>query len=178
MTKLGIYNDGSKSYICGYFIGGVGSTLNVPNSSVEQVNGNSSVTWADGVMSAPGGTPTKICDVIEGISTNQAFLATSFTGSLIGNASTASKLYTARNINGTSFDGSADITTSKWGTTRTLTIGNTSKSVNGSSDVSWSLAELGINTSTTGYAAYYSATNTISGTNLVQFSTNTITINA
>jgi hypothetical protein len=60
-----------------------------------------------------------------------------------GNAATATTLQTARNINGTSFNGSADITTANWGTGRTLTIGSTGKSVNGSADVSWSLAEIG-----------------------------------
>ena len=60
-----------------------------------------------------------------------------------GNANAAVKLSTARTINGTSFDGSANITTSNWGTARTLTIGNTGKSVNGSGNVSWSLSEIG-----------------------------------
>ena len=59
------------------------------------------------------------------------------------NTDTATKLATARTINGTNFDGSAAITTANWGTARTLTIGNTGKSVNGSSNVSWSLAEIG-----------------------------------
>lgn len=58
-------------------------------------------------------------------------------------ATIASKLQTPRTINGTSFDGSANITTSLWGTSRTITIGNTGKSVNGTSDVSWSLSEIG-----------------------------------
>lgn len=66
-----------------------------------------------------------------------------FTGALTGNASTATTLQTARTINGTSFDGSANITTANWGTSRTLTIGGTGKSVNGSANVSWSLSEIG-----------------------------------
>ena len=66
-----------------------------------------------------------------------------FRGSLTGNASTATTLATARTINGTSFNGSANITTANWGTARTITIGNTGKSVNGSGNVSWSLAEIG-----------------------------------
>lgn len=61
----------------------------------------------------------------------------------------AVKLATARTINGTSFDGSGNITTANWGTARTIGIGNTSKSVNGSGNVSWSLAEIGIHLSTT-----------------------------
>lgn len=60
-----------------------------------------------------------------------------------GNAGTATKLATARTINGTSFDGSANITTANWGTARTITIGSTGKSVNGSGNVSWNLNELG-----------------------------------
>ena len=60
-----------------------------------------------------------------------------------GAANSATVLATARTINGTSFNGSANITTANWGTARTLTIGNTGKSVNGSGNVSWSLSEIG-----------------------------------
>jgi hypothetical protein len=67
----------------------------------------------------------------------------SVSGSLSGNASTATTLQTARTINGTSFNGSANITTSNWGTARTLTIGNSGKSVSGGANVSWSLSEIG-----------------------------------
>lgn len=63
--------------------------------------------------------------------------------SITGNAATATKLQTARTINGTSFDGTGNITTANWGTARTLTVGNTGKSVNGSGNVSWSLSEIG-----------------------------------
>ena len=78
--------------------------------------------------------------------------ASSFSGSLSGNASTATKLQTARTINGTSFDGSANITTANWGTARNLQIGNSSKSVNGSANVSWSLGEIGAVPVSTGSA--------------------------
>lgn len=63
--------------------------------------------------------------------------------SVTGNAATATKLATARSINGTNFDGSGNITTATWGTARNITIGSTKKSVNGSADVSWSLSEIG-----------------------------------
>jgi hypothetical protein len=53
--------------------------------------------------------------------------ATTFHGALQGNASTAST----------------------WQTARTLTIGNTGKSVDGSADVSWSLVEIGAATRAT-----------------------------
>lgn len=70
-------------------------------------------------------------------------VATTFKGTLNGNASTTTKLQTARSINGTSFDGTKDITTTNWGNTRNITIGNKTKPVNGSIDVSWSLSEIG-----------------------------------
>lgn len=46
----------------------------------------------------------------------------SITGSLTGNASTATKLVTARQINGTEFDGTTAITTNKWGAARSMNI--------------------------------------------------------
>lgn len=60
-----------------------------------------------------------------------------------GSANSAVKLQTARTINGTSFNGSANITTANWGTARNIQIGNTTKSVNGSANVTWSLSEIG-----------------------------------
>ena len=59
-------------------------------------------------------------------------LTGTLTGSLSGNATTATTLQTSRTINGTSFNGSANITTSYWGTTRTIW----GQSVNGSANVS------------------------------------------
>jgi len=79
-----------------------------------------------------------------GALTNLASItSTSFVGALTGNASTATTLATGRTINGTSFNGSANITTSSWGTARVITIGATGKSVDGSAAVSWSAAEMG-----------------------------------
>lgn len=63
------------------------------------------------------------------------------TGTLTGNASTATTLQTGRAINGTTFNGSANITTSYWGTARTFYINDpsgahyNSYSVNGSANV-------------------------------------------
>ena len=51
-------------------------------------------------------------------------------GDVTGNADTATKLKTARNINGTAFDGTSAITTAKWGTARNLN----GVSVDGSAD--------------------------------------------
>ena len=64
--------------------------------------------------------------------------------SVSGNANTATRLATARKINGTDFNGAGDITTNTWGATRTLTIGSTGKNVNGGANVEWNLAEIGV----------------------------------
>ena len=56
-----------------------------------------------------------------------------------GNAGSATKLQTARSINGTAFDGTESITTSKWGMARTLTLKGAvtgSVSIDGSGNVS------------------------------------------
>lgn len=54
------------------------------------------------------------------------------------NVNSAKKLTTARNINGTSFNGTSDITTDKWGKSRTLKLSgdvSASKVIDGSTDV-------------------------------------------
>lgn len=75
--------------------------------------------------------------------------ANKFIGPLQGNSATATKLATPRSINGTNFDGSANITTANWGTARNITIGKTAKSVNGSADITWSASEIASNATTT-----------------------------
>lgn len=69
---------------------------------------------------------------------------TGSSGSCTGNAASATKLQTARTINGTSFNGSANITTANWGTARNITITDgtntsTAVSVNGSANVALKL---------------------------------------
>ena len=61
-----------------------------------------------------------------------------------GNAASATKLQTARTINGTNFNGTANITTANWGTARNISITDgtntsTAVSVNGSANVSLQL---------------------------------------
>ena len=86
------------------------------------------------------------------------------------NAATATKLATARTIGGVSFDGSANInlpgvntagnqsttgnaatatSAAKWTTARTLTIGDSGKSVDGSDNVSWTRLDMGVPQTTT-----------------------------
>lgn len=88
--------------------------------------------------------------------------AAAFNGNLNGNATSASKLQTARTINGTSFDGTGNITTANWGTARTITIGNTSRSVNGGGNVSWSLSDIGA--AATSHSHNYAGSSSAGGT--------------
>lgn len=60
-----------------------------------------------------------------------------------GTIEAALKLANPRKINGTNFDGTADITTDSWGKPRTITIGNKSQSVDGSGDITFSLDDIG-----------------------------------
>ena len=72
--------------------------------------------------------------------------ASEFVGKLTGNADTATKLSTARTINGTSFDGTGNITTANWGTARNVYIADSDAtntgaavSVNGSGNATLKL---------------------------------------
>lgn len=69
-----------------------------------------------------------------------------YSGAFVGNASSATKLATARAINGTNFDGSANITTASWGMARNISVADatsshtgTAVSVNGSGNVTLKL---------------------------------------
>lgn len=116
---------------------------------VASITNGSYITGANGgsegatLTLAVDATTTNTASKVVARDASGNFSAGTITASLTGNASTATTLQTARTINGTSFDGSANITTANWGTTRTLTIGATGKSVNGSSNVAWSLSEIG-----------------------------------
>ncbi len=72
----------------------------------------------------------------------------------VGLALKADQLSTARKINGTAFDGSTDISTANWGTSRTITIGNSAKAVSGAANVSYTLAEIGAAAASHSHSAY------------------------
>lgn len=112
-----------------------------------------------------------------------AVVAPNFNGSLNGNARTTTVLKDSHKINGTSFNGSADITTVNWGTARNITIGNAKKSVNGSADVSWSLNEIGAaasghnhNNVTTSTSGFMSTNDKSNLDTLVKYFDNSVTI--
>jgi hypothetical protein len=148
-------------------------TLTITNTAPHQAT-NLSVTGgttAGPVINSSTGTGTTLptaSATASGVVTtgSQTFAGaktfnSTITGSVSGNAGTATALQNARTINGTSFNGSANITTANWGTARTLSFTGDvtgSASVNGSANVatSMTLANTGVSAGT-----YTSATVTV-----------------
>lgn len=114
----------------------------VPTSAVLD-EGELAINLVDRTIYSKNGTNVVELGFGKGGSVSGAITAPQFNGPLVGNASTATTLQTPRTINGTSFNGSVNITTANWGAPRTLTVGNIGKSVNGSANVSWSIDEIG-----------------------------------
>ena len=109
-------------------------------------------TAADNALPKAGGTMTGA------ITFDVGQTWPTFNQSTTGNAATATKLATARTIGGVSFNGTSNInlpgvntagtqntsgSAAKWTTARTLTLGSTGKSLDGSANVTWTLAEIG-----------------------------------
>jgi hypothetical protein len=123
----------------------------VGNGSDEEQNTYDEYVWAStGTWEKIGTTKVDLSNyvTIDGVQTITGVktFAENIVGNLTGNADTATKLETSRTINGTSFDGSADITTETWGTARTITIADadntnsaTGVSVDGSADITFNL---------------------------------------
>ncbi len=89
---------------------------------------------AIGIVNSDG-TGTAVATSVNGSASVNLKLPATIKAALTGNANTATALQTARTINGTSFNGSANIVTSYWGTARNIKIGEVTKSVNGSANV-------------------------------------------
>lgn len=96
-------------------------------------------------------------------SNNAKSVSIDSSGNFSGNAASATKLYNTWTINGTNFNGTGSITTANWGTARTLTIGSTGKSVNGSANVSWTLNEIGAAAASHTHAYLSTSGGTVSG---------------
>lgn len=129
------YNDSyhfvpNKSFVDGSTIpSNYGEIWNFPFAT--GLGSNANIYSQDGLIE--GGTlKLSSTSTFGGKATFNGGLSGTLTGSLSGNATTATTLQTSRTINGTSFNGSANITTSYWGTTRTIW----GQSVNGSANVS------------------------------------------
>jgi hypothetical protein len=112
-------------------------TVNVPATNLSVTGGttagptiNSSTGTNVTIPTASGsasGVVTTNAQTFAGVKT----FSSTITGSVSGNAGTATALQTARTINGTSFNGSANITTANWGTARTIW----GQSINGSVNI-------------------------------------------
>lgn len=135
---------------------GTARTITI-GSTGKSVNGSANVSWSLSEIGAAASSHT------------HNYAGSSSAG---GAANSANTLATARTINGTSFNGSANITTANWGTARTITIGSTGKSVNGSGNVSWSLSEIGA--AAASHSHNYLA---LKGTNTITSTTNDTTSN-
>ena len=120
----------NKSFVDGSTIpSNYGEIWNFPFAT--GLGSNANIISQDGLIQ--GGTLNlSSTSTFSGKATFNGGLSGTLTGSLSGNATTATTLQTSRTINGTSFNGSANITTSYWGTTRTIW----GQSVNGSANVS------------------------------------------
>jgi len=70
------------------------------------------------------------------------------------NIESANKLNNSRTINGTYFNGTQNIVTNKWGTSRNITIGNSTKSIDGSNNITYTLNEIGISNTSKGLNIY------------------------
>lgn len=138
------YNDSyhfipNKNFVDGTTIpSNYGEIWNFPFAT--GLGSNANIYSQDGLIE--GGTlKLSSTSTFSGKATFNGGLSGTLTGSLSGNATTATTLQTSRTINGTSFNGSANITTSYWGTARTFYINDpsgahyNSYSVNGSGNV-------------------------------------------
>lgn len=136
LTAINLNYNGSyhfvpnKSFVDGSTIpSNYGEIWNFPFAT--GLGSNANIISQDGLIQ--GGTLNlSSTSTFSGKATFNRGLSGTLTGSLSGNATTATTLQTSRTINGTSFNGSANITTSYWGTTRTIW----GQSVNGSANVS------------------------------------------
>lgn len=83
-------------------------------------------------ISITDGTNTSTGVSFNGSANVSLNLPSTIKASLSGNATTATTLQTARTINGTSFNGSANITTANWGTARNIYIADSDSTNTGS----------------------------------------------
>ena len=130
-------------------------TITLPVSAgvdekVKNEPNDSAKAYITGTISDTVSTGTQVFDTGVYLGDNPGELyATKFIGNLQGNADTATrsesadKLSKQVNINGTPFDGSADIVTDKWGNAKDITIGGQTISVDGSTNVNFDLPTIG-----------------------------------
>lgn len=92
------------------------SSADKVNSTLSFAAGSFSTKSFNGSVAVTVNVPTHTSH----LTNNSGFITSS--ASISGNAGSATKLQTTRTINGTSFNGTANITTANWGTTRSIYI--------------------------------------------------------
>ena len=129
-------------------------------------------TNASGIITASNATVGSSSQPVYMNSGTITAISGSIANDTTGNAATATILKTARTINGTSFDGSGNITTSNWGTARNISISDadatntgTAVSVNGSGAVTLKLPST-IKANLTGNATAVEGTQAFSPSNV------------
>lgn len=92
------------------------------------VTNDGAITFASNLQNGYANAKIMTMETNGKLTNNNGFVGniSGSSGSCTGNAATATTLQTARNINGTSFNGSAAITTAKWGTARNISISDSS----------------------------------------------------
>lgn len=91
--------------------GAYNATMGTNTSATWLLSGTSGGVFRGGIQVLDAGGVLRIYEGANYVQfSNNTLTATTFSGALSGNATTASTLQTARNINGVSFNGSADIT--------------------------------------------------------------------
>lgn len=122
ITTYGNSASASSQYgLIRFTFGCTGGSTTYNGLNIIRIMGFGGVGWT---------TPSNMaqCGTIYAYNSNQEVsfpakvAAPSFSGALSGNATTATSLQNARTINGTSFNGSANITTANWGTARNIYI--------------------------------------------------------
>jgi len=120
----GVSAIGSSKVTSAMIVDGTITGTDIASATVTNANLVNSTITIGSTSTALGASNTTIAGLV-------SVSSTGFTGSLNGNASTATALQTARTINGTSFDGTADITVTA--AAGTLTGATLASNVTGSS---------------------------------------------
>lgn len=116
----------------GYFVFDLNLELFQSNAKITY-DGSYLIATPSGTLVAQASTTTQRVEIING---KLSVGGKEFVIVNEGNAGSATKLKNAVNINGTPFDGSADITTTKWGAARTIQTRDSS-STNTSKSITW-----------------------------------------
>ena len=131
--SVGAGGTGQTSYTDGQLLIGntTGNTLTkatlTAGTAISVTNGAGAITIANTGVTSLTGTANQVT-----VSASTGGVTLSLPASInVNTTGSAATLTTSRNINGTAFNGSADITTANWGTARTLW----GQSVNGSANI-------------------------------------------